>query len=177
MADNQLDASKSMDRTRVRAMTAQDWPVVSAIYQAGIDDGHATFETEPPAWGAFDASKLVTGRLVAEQAGAVLGWTALSPVSLRRAYRGVVESSVYVASAARGRGVGHTLLSQLVSDSQAAGIWTIQANIFPENTASLALYERLGFRIVGRRERISTMTLGPLAGTWRDTVLVEHRSP
>ena len=158
-------------------MTAQDWPAIAAIYQQGIDEGHATFETEPPAWGAFDTSKLVAGRLVAEDAGTILDWSALAPVSLRRAYRGVVESSVYVAAAARGAGIGRTLLTRLVEDSQATGIWTIQASIFPENAASLALYESAGFRVVGRRERISMMTHGPLAGTWRDTVLVEHRAP
>lgn len=157
-------------------MTAADWPAVEAIYREGIDDGHATFESAPPAWEAFDAGKLEVGRLVAVDAGAVLGWAAVSLVSTRPVYAGVVEHSVYVATAARGRGVGRALLDRLNQDSAAAGIWTIQSSIFAENTASLTLHERAGFRVVGRRERIALMTYGPLAGTWRDTLLIERRA-
>lgn len=157
-------------------MTAADWPAVEAVYRAGIADGHATFETEPPTWEAFDAGRLDVCRLVAEDAGAVLGWVAVSPVSARPVYAGVVEHSVYVAAAARGRGVGRALLDRLNEDSAAAGIWTIQASIFPENTASLTLHERAGFRVIGRRERVALMTYGPLADTWRDTLLIERRA-
>ncbi len=161
---------------QLRAMTAADWPAVEAIYRAGIADGHATFETEPPTWEAFDAGKLDACRLVAVDGETVLGWAAVSPVSARPVYAGVVEHSVYVATAARGRGVGRALLDRLYQDSEAAGIWTIQASIFPENTASLTLHERAGFRVIGRRERIALMTYGPLAGTWRDTLLIERRA-
>lgn len=161
---------------RLRAMTAADWPVVAAIYQAGIDDGHATFEAAPPSWEAFDAGRLDACRLVAVDGETVLGWTAVSPVSARPVYAGVVEHSVYVAATARGRGVGRALLDRLNQDSEAVGIWTIQSSIFPENTTSLALHERAGFRVIGHRDRIALMTYGPLAGTWRDTLLIERRA-
>jgi L-amino acid N-acyltransferase YncA len=146
---------------------------VLAIYQLGIDEGNATFETTAPAWDAFDASHLADHRFVAlDDAGTVLGWVAVVPVSDRCAYAGVVEHSVYVHPAARGRGVGAALLTALVASTEAAGIWTIQSGIFPENDASLALHDRAGFRRVGVRER-----LGRHHGHWRDVVLVERRSP
>ncbi|MFF6777640.1 GNAT family N-acetyltransferase [Streptomyces sp. NPDC012637] len=147
---------------------------VLAIYQAGIDEGNATFETEAPTWEAFDAAKLPEHRFVAfdRDAGRVLGWVAATAVSDRCAYAGVVEHSVYVHSDARGRGVASGLLKALVDSTEAAGIWTIQSGIFPENTASLAAHARAGFRVIGTRERI-----GRHRGRWRDTVLVERRSP
>ena len=162
-------------------MTAEDWPQVEAIYRAGIDTGHATFEAAPPTWEAFDASRSADHRLVAVQGGgprdgAVLGWAAVSPVSAREVYAGVVEHSVYVAPQARGRGIGRLLLDALVTSTEAAGIWTIQSSIFPENETSLALHERAGFRTVGTRQRIARMGYGPLAGQWRDTVLIERRT-
>ncbi|MFI6209411.1 GNAT family N-acetyltransferase [Streptomyces sp. NPDC051041] len=154
-------------------MTAEHAGQVLAIYQAGIDEGDATFETAAPTWPAFDAAKLPAHRFVAlDEAGAVLGWVAVTRVSDRRAYAGVVEHSVYVAPAARGRGVAGALLGALIAATEAAGIWTIQAGIFPENTASLALHRRAGFRVIGTRERV-----GRHHGRWRDVVLVERRSP
>lgn len=160
----------------VRAMTAGDWPAVEAIYREGISAGNATFEGEPPSWEAFDTGKIRAGRLVAvDVAGAVLGWIAASPVSARDVYRGVVEHSVYVANRAQGRGVGALLLEAFLHAAHNAGVWTIQASIFPENTASLALHDRAGFRRIGTRERIALMTYGPSRGQWRDTVLIEHR--
>lgn len=146
---------------------------VLAIYQAGIDEGNATFETVAPAWEAFDATKLSEHRFAAVDAGGtVLGWVAASRVSDRCAYAGVVEHSVYVHPAARGRGVASALLKALVDSTERAGIWTIQSGIFPENTASLAAHQRAGFRVIGTRERI-----GRHHGIWRDVVLVERRSP
>ena len=146
---------------------------VLTIYQVGIDEGAATFETTAPSWDAFDASHLPEHRFVAvDDTGSVLGWVAVVPVSDRCAYAGVVEHSVYVHPAARGRGVGAALLAALVASTEAAGIWTIQSGIFPENVASLALHDRAGFRRVGVRER-----LGRHHGKWRDVVLVERRSP
>lgn len=157
----------------VTPLTAEHAVQVLEIYQAGIDEGHATFETAAPSWEAFDAAKLPGHRFVALDAdGAVLGWVAASAVSDRCAYAGVVEHSVYVAPAARGRGVAGALLKALVESTEAAGIWTIQSGIFPENTASLALHERAGFRVLGIRERI-----GSHHGVWRDVVLLERRSP
>ncbi|MDD7963554.1 GNAT family N-acetyltransferase [Microbacterium thalli] len=157
-------------------MTATDWPEVEAIYREGITAGNATFETEPPPWNDFDQGKLTVGRLVAtDPAGSVLGWVAASRVSGREVYRGVVEHSVYVADRARGCGVGTALLTAFLGNVDAADIWTVQASIFPENTASLALHERAGFRRIGHRERIAHMTYGPWAGTWRDTILIERR--
>ncbi|MFG2821475.1 GNAT family N-acetyltransferase [Kitasatospora sp. NPDC048365] len=146
---------------------------VLAIYRAGIEEGNATFETEAPAWAAFDAARLPDHRHVAlGPDGAVLGWAAVSAVSSRPAYAGVVEHSVYVHPDARGRGVARLLLDALIASTEAAGIWTIQSAVFPENTASLALHDRAGFRVIGTRERIARHR-----GVWRDTVLIERRSP
>ena len=146
---------------------------VLAIYQAGIDEGDATFETAAPGWPVFTSSRLLAHRFVAVDAasGAVLGWVAASPVSRRPAYQGVVEHSVYVHPAARGRKIGRLLLSALITSTEAAGIWTIQSGIFPENAASVALHEAAGFRIVGRRERLARQY-----GRWRDVLLMERRS-
>jgi phosphinothricin acetyltransferase len=152
-------------------MRADDWPAVDRIDAAGIATGDATFETEPPTWEAFDAGRLAAHRLVAERDGKVVGWAAVSGVSERCVYAGVVEHSVYVDPAHAGQGVGTALLQALIASTEAAGIWTIQTGIFPENTASLALHERSGFRVVGRRER-----LGRHFGRWRDVVLLERRS-
>jgi L-amino acid N-acyltransferase YncA len=154
----------------LRAMRPDDWPAVRAIYEQGIATRQATFETRAPAWEVWDAAHLPDLRIVAEEDGIVVGWAALSPVSRRACYAGVVEESVYVAEEARGRGVGIALLAKLCSDADAAGIWTIQTSIFPENVASLELHRRCGFRVVGVRERIAQ-----LDGVWRDTVLLERR--
>ena len=153
-------------------LTADHWPAVRAIYAEGIATGTATFATEPPTWENWDTSHLPTGRLVAtDEAGTVLGWAALSPVSGRCVYAGVAEVSVYVAAAARGRGVGLVLMKALVTESEQNGLWMLQAGIFPENAASVRVHEAVGFRQVGRRERI-----GQLRGVWRDTLLLERRS-
>jgi len=155
----------------IRAMTGSDWRAVKAIYEAGIATRVATFETEAPSWEDWDAGHLDGHRLVAEDAGEVLGWAALAPASSRRVYAGVAEESVYVAEQSRGRGLGRALLDALVAGSEQDGIWTLQAGVFPENTASLELHRRCGFRVVGLRERI-----GRLDGAWRDVVLMERRS-
>jgi L-amino acid N-acyltransferase YncA len=160
----------------IRPMTATDWPRVREIFTAGIESGHATFETTAPEWEQFDTTRLKDHRLVAEKEGQVLGWTAVSPVSSRAAYSGVVEHSIYVAGEARGLGVGRCLLRALITSTENVGIWTIQASVFPENVASLRLHEDQGFGVVGRRHRIARMPQGPLAGQWRDTVLIERRS-
>lgn len=160
-------------------MLEADWPEVRAVHAEGIATGHATFDNEPPAsWNAFDAGKTAEHRLTARDgAGVLLGWAAASPVSARPVYAGVLEDSVYVARAARGRGVGRLLLlAELIASTEAAGVWMLQASVFGENTASLALHDAAGFRRVGVRERIARTASGPLAGTWRDTVLVERRS-
>ncbi|MGI5239716.1 N-acetyltransferase family protein [Dactylosporangium sp. CA-139066] len=157
-------------------MTAADAEQVLAIYQAGMDEGNASFEHTAPDWAAFDAARLPEHRFVAvDDDGAVRGWVAVSPTSTRAVYAGVVEHSVYVDPAAQGRGIGRALLAALIASTEAAGIWTIQSGVFPENTASLALHRAAGFRIVGTRERV-----GRHAGhgdRWRDVVLVERRSP
>ena len=165
----------SYDRA-VAPLVWTHWPHVEAIWRAGIKGGHATFEAEPPTWDAFDAGRLPGQRWVALAGDVVLGWVAASPTSNRPAYAGVVEHSVYVAPSAAGRGVGRLLLDALVASTEYAGIWTIQSAIFPENVASLALHRAAGFREIGRRERVARMPGGPLAGVWRDTILVERRS-
>jgi L-amino acid N-acyltransferase YncA len=159
-------------------MTETDWPRVSEIYAAGIATGHATFETAPPTWRQFDRVRLPDQRWVARNADdIVVGWTAASAVSDRCVYAGVVEHAVYVDPEAHGAGIGRLLLEALARSTEAAGIWTIQAGVFPENTASLALHAACGFRVVGRRERLGKMTTGPLAGQWRDVIALERRSP
>ncbi|MCX4482134.1 GNAT family N-acetyltransferase [Streptomyces cellulosae] len=154
-------------------LTAEHAEQVLAIYQAGIDEGNATFETSPPSWEVFETGKLPEHRFATvDEGGAVLGWVAASRVSDRCAYAGVVEHSVYMHPAARGRGIASALLKALIDSTEQAEIWTIQSGIFPENTASLAVHERAGFRVIGTRERI-----GRQHGVWRDVVLVERRSP
>lgn len=162
---------------RLREMTAADWPAVEAIYAQGIEDGEATFEVTTPSWDAFDAGKVPGLRFVAvDKQGSVVGWVAASAISSRPAYRGVVEHSVYVDRAARGKGIGRLLLDAFIAAAEEAGIWTIQSSVFPENAASLRIHEAAGFRIVGRRERIARAGAGPHAGEWRDTILIERRS-
>ena len=165
---------------KIEAMTEADWPEVAKIWREGIATGHATFTAEPVAsYAAFCEGKVTVGNLVAREAASakVLGWTTLSKVSSRRVYEGVAEVGIHVGSAARGRGVGTALTRELIARSEAAGVWTLQAVIFPENAASLALHARHGFREVGRRERFGKMpAIGPRAGEWRDVLLLERRS-
>lgn len=157
--------------TVITAMKPEQWEPVRAIYLAGIATGDATFETEAPNWTDWDRSHLPAPRLVALSAEAVVGWAALSCVSARATYAGVAEVSVYVAEQRRGQGTGSLLLKALVAGSEEAGIWTLQASIFPENVASILLHKSCGFRELGRRQRV-----GKLHGVWRDTVLLERRS-
>ena len=152
-------------------MSRRDWPAVAAVYEEGIASGDATFETGVPSFAEWDAAHLDAHRLVATSGNEIVGWAALSPVSERCVYAGVAENSVYVAERARGRGVGRALLRELCGSAERAGIWTIQAGIFPENVASLTLHHKCGFRTVGLRERI-----GRMAGEWRDVLLLERRS-
>jgi len=156
----------------IEPMTTEDWEQVRAIYEEGIRSGNATFETSAPDWEQWDKAHLPFGRLVARSRGVVVGWAALSPVSARKAYAGVAESSIYVSVSVQGKGVGTALQQELTRQSEAHGIWTLQGVVFAENTASLALLKKSGFREVGRRERISQ-----LDGRWRDTILLERRSP
>ncbi|MBS2534883.1 N-acetyltransferase [Catenulispora sp. NF23] len=162
-----------MSETAIVPLTAAHAEDVLRIYQQGIDEGNATFETAAPTWDAFDADKLPDHRFAATAPDAkILGFIVVSAVSKRPCYTGVVSVSVYVAPEARGRGIGNHLLSTLIASTEAAGVWTINAGIFPENTASLALHERHGFRVLGRQQRIGKSA----AGVWRDVVLLERRS-
>ncbi len=157
----------------IRPMLAEHWSQVRTIYQKGIDGRMATFETQAPAeWETWSAGKRPDCRLVACTAeGTVLGWVAISPTSKRAVYAGVCELSVYVDPAASGQGVGSALMRQLIAESEAAGVWMLQGTLFPENEGSFALHKKMGFRVIGRRERVAR-----LDGVWRDTVLVERRS-
>jgi len=162
-----------MDSARivVAPMEKSDWEAVRTAYLEGIATGNATFEKSAPDWEKWDRDHLPACRVVARLRDEVVGWAALSPVSGRRVYAGVAEASIYVASRARGNGVGRALIASLVAESERHGIWTLQAGVFPENTASLELCKRVGFRIVGTRERIGCMD-----GRWRDVLLLERRS-
>jgi phosphinothricin acetyltransferase len=161
----------AMSDCEILTMTAEHWTAVRGIYAQGIATGNATFAQNAPDWAEWDAQHLPCCRLVAVVDGAVAGWAALSAVSSRHVYRGVAEVSVYIAELARGRGIGLRLLEALTAASEASGIWTLQAGILAENSVSIRLHERAGFRVVGRREKI-----GALNGVWRDTVLMERRS-
>jgi L-amino acid N-acyltransferase YncA len=163
--------SQNTDPPAVRALRPEDWGAVAGIYGEGIATGNATFETEVPSWEHWDRAHLPEHRLAAELDGRVVGWAAVSPVSGRCVYAGVVENSVYIAEDARGRGAGRRLLAALAESTERAGIWTIQTGIFPENEPSLALHRAAGFRVLGVRERP-----GQLHGRWRDVVLLERRS-
>jgi L-amino acid N-acyltransferase YncA len=154
----------------VRGLLPLDWEEVAAIYAEGISTGVASFETSPPSWEAWNAAHSEI-RVVAELDACIAGWCALSPSSDRHCYRGVAEESVYVAGWAQGRGVGRALLEEIIARSEEAGIWTLQAGIFPENKPSLRLHLGCGFRLVGVRER-----LGESGGIWRDVLLLERRS-
>jgi phosphinothricin acetyltransferase len=149
----------------------ENWNDVKRIYEDGIATGNATFQTEASSYDKWDQSHLPSCRLMAVENNDVLGWAALTPVSGRCVYAGVAEVSVYVTTTARGRGVGKELLAALIKESEKNNLWTLQAGIFPENTASISIYESCGFRLIGRREKI-----GKMNGKWRDTLLFEKRS-
>lgn len=153
------------------------WPAVARIYQEGIDTGNATFETQPPAsWELWIKSKIAECCLAALDGEQVVGWASLNRISARPVYAGVAELSIYVAASARRQGVGALLMRELIAVSEQHGIWTLQAGIFPENTASLQLHYRFGFRKIGVRQRIGRMEHGPYKGQWRDVTLLERRS-
>jgi len=153
-----------------------DWEQVRRIYQEGMATGHATFEAEAPDWEKWNMAHLLNCRMVARDADKVIGWAGLSPVSQRRVYSGVAEVSLYVSAAKQRQGVGSALLKALIADSEKSGVWTLQAIIFPENKISINLVKKQGFCEVGRRDRLGKMTHGPLAGLWRNVVLLERRS-
>lgn len=155
----------------ISPLRREHWGAVRTIYAQGIATGRATFEMEVPDWKRWDAAHLQAGRLIARRGDEIVGWAALSAVSSRCVYSGVAEESTYVHADHRGHGIGSTLLRRLIQESEEHGIWTLQAGMFPENTASIAMHEKLGFRRVGRRHRI-----GKLHGRWRDVLLLERRS-
>ena len=157
---------------RIGFLGPADWDSVRSIYLEGIASGVATFETEAPSWEAWNAAHLPHPRLKATEESGIVGWAALTPVSLRPVYSGVAEVSIYVAQARRGRGIGKALLTALVRSSEEFGVWTLQAGIFAVNAGSIALHKACGFREVGTRERI-----GRLGEIWQDVVLMERRSP
>jgi L-amino acid N-acyltransferase YncA len=162
----------------VAAMTEVHWPQVRTIYQAGIDTGHATFAAVPPAsWAAWQQNHLNDLSIVALIGTTLAGWASLAAVSARSVYAGVAEVSVYVAPESMGRGIGRTLLAALIERSEANKLWTLQAGVFPENKASLALHRSASFEAVGLRRRLGKMTYGPFSGRWRDVLLLERRSP
>ena len=155
----------------IRPMNKADWPRVSEIYSEGISTGYATFETSVPDYETWNVNHLTSCRLVAERNGHVVGWAALSPVSGRCVYGGVAEVSVYVGLNSHGYGIGKMLMDHLILDSEKEGLWTLQSGIFPDNTGSIKLHEKVGFRKIGYREKV-----GQLHGVWKDNLLFERRS-
>ena len=155
----------------ITAMLPKHWPAVKAIYEAGLATGNASFQASAPTWEEWDAAHLKHSRLVGTEGQTIVGWAALTPVSGRCVYAGVAEVSVYIDTANRGKGIGKFLLNELINESEKNGLWTLQAGIFPENTASVQLHEKCGFRFIGTREKI-----GKMGDRWRDTVLLERRS-
>ena len=156
---------------QIRPMTPEDWPAVSEVYAEGIATGMATLETIVPTYQSWDTNHLKTCRLVAIENGNLLGWVALSPVSGRCVYGGVAEVSIYIGQKSRGMGVGQQLLKALIEQSEKEGFWTLQSGVFPENLASIKLHKKMGFRYIGKRERIAK-----LHGIWKDNLLFERRS-
>ena len=159
------------DRIIIRTMEPADWKAVSEIYKEGILTGFATFETEVPSWDQWNSNHIAVCRLVAVAGKKVKGWAALSAVSSRCVYGGVAEVSVYVAKNARGKQIGEQLIRELIAQSEKEGYWTLQSGIFPENTASIGLHKKCGFRKIGFRERIARQN-----GVWKDNILMEKRS-
>ncbi|PXX30717.1 GNAT family N-acetyltransferase [Arenibacter sp. ARW7G5Y1] len=155
----------------IRKMKNSDWPSVAEIYRQGMDTGFATFEKVVPSFEVWDAAHLEAGRLVAAKGETILGWAALSPVSSRCVYGGVAEVSVYIGQGSRGQGVGKLLIQQLIVESEKAGLWTLQSGIFPENKGSVELHRKMGFRFIGKRERV-----GKRDNVWKDNLLFERRS-
>ena len=158
---------------KIRPYSSDDWPNVERIYAEGIATGLATFETEPKSQDNWESGSIQGSAIVLEgsNGASILGWAVLSPVSSRAAYAGVGEVSLYVGANARGHGAGKTLLTELITTSEAIGIWTLQAGIFEENTLSVSLHEKCGFRIVGTRKKIATLN-----GDWKNIILMERRS-
>lgn len=155
----------------IRAFRHDDWNVVAAIYQQGLESRNATFETSAPDFETWIKKFHPHLLWVAESNDEVVGWAGLQPVSARKVYEGVVEVTIYIESAHSGKGIGRALMENLIEESEKAGIWTLYASIFPENTASISLHRSAGFREIGFREKIAQ-----LDGKWRDTVLFERRS-
>ena len=157
-------------------MKPEDWQQVRSIYREGIGTGNSTFEADAPDWDKWDSAHLQEHRLVVREGNTILAWAALSSVSARSAYSGVAELSLYVTAAYRGKGIGAALLNATIDSTEKAGLWALQGGIFPENTPSLRLVKKHGFKEIGKREKIGKMTYGDFAGTWRDVILVERRS-
>jgi L-amino acid N-acyltransferase YncA len=166
-----LNVVNMKDDIKIEPMLGKHWDIVSKIYKEGIETGFATFETEVPSWQHWDENHLKSCRLIATDGNNILGWAALSPVSSRCVYGGVAEVSVYVSKSAWGKQIGKKLLLSLINESEKNGIWTLLAGIFPENIGSIELHKKVGFRMIGSREKI-----GQLNGVWKDNILFERRS-
>jgi phosphinothricin acetyltransferase len=162
---------QSVMSIQIKKMTANDWDAVRSIYEEGIATGNATLETNVPSWESWDAAHMKECRQTAKEGPDVIGWAALTPVSGRCVYSGVAEVSVYIGENFRGRGIGKLLLEELIRSSEKHGIWTMQAGILKENTTSIELHKKCGFKILGVHEK-----LGKLNGLWRDIILMERRS-
>jgi phosphinothricin acetyltransferase len=160
-----------MEAVTIKPMQQEHWEQVKQIYESGIATGIATFETTAPSWEKWNDVHLTFARLVAVDNNEVVGWAALSPVSSRCVYGGVAEVSVYVADKHKGKGIGKLLLQKLIKESESNGIWTLQAGIFTDNVASVKLHEKVGFRVIGHREKI-----GKLNDIWKDNYILERRS-
>lgn len=160
-----------IEKLHITTMTKENWDDVARIYNSGIATKNATFEKQVPDWSSWNRTHRKDCRLIARIADRIVGWAALSDVSGRYVYSGVAEVSIYIDIEFHGQGIGDKLLKSLINESEANGIWTLQAGIFPENERSIRLHQKNGFRIIGTREKI-----GKMDDRWRDTIILERRS-
>ncbi|WP_249871468.1 GNAT family N-acetyltransferase [Oceanobacillus saliphilus] len=156
---------------KIDKMIDSDWEQVQAIYIQGIQTKNATFEEAAPSWESWNKGHIEVCRFVVREGEKIHGWAALSPTSDRRAFAGIAELSIYLRLESAGKGIGILLIQKMIEASEAAGFWTLQSGIFPENVSSMKLHEKAGFRIIGIRER-----MGKLNGVWRDVAMMERRS-
>ncbi|MBV7295710.1 GNAT family N-acetyltransferase [Corynebacterium sp. TAE3-ERU12] len=160
----------------IRPMREEDYPQVQAIYEIGLDTGHASWEHEAPEWDVFARLKRLDLCFVAtldDNPDKIVAWASASQVSKRDILRGVIEDSIYVHPDGQGMGLAGALLSKVMDEATELGCWSIHSWVFPENVGSLKVHQKYGFREVGVYHHMAKMTYGPKAGEWRDIIILE----